>query len=409
MKTSGLYVCALFAGCAVVAACSQTMELSRLQYTPNVNTLRGGGSSPRSYHVLHSFGADRDGNYPNSGLLYRGGAFYGTTYGGGTHHCSGNYGGCGTVISFTTSGSETVLYSFRGTKASGKRPYAGLIDVNGTFFGTTGYGGPFDQGTFFSITKNGSEKVLYTFGKGLDGYYPLSLPLDVGGMLYGTTSAGGTNVCSSSEGCGTVFSITTSGKEKVLYSFGKGNDGRFPDAGLIDVRGTLYGTTYKGGTYAAGAAFSITMDGREKVLHSFGGGTDGANPASELIEVNGTLYGTAPYGGTYGKGIVYSMTTNGKERVLYNFGRGTDASGPYGSLTDVGGTLYGTTVNGGAYGYGTLFSITMGGTEKVLHDFRKGSDGNGPLGNLTYERGSLFGITQAGGAYGGGVAFSLTP
>jgi uncharacterized repeat protein (TIGR03803 family) len=409
MKTSGLCVSALFAGCVVIAACSQPTELSRLQYTPNVNSLRNRGAGPLSYRVLHSFGADRDGDYANSDLLYRGDAFYGTTYGGGTHHCSDDYGGCGTVFSVTTSGSETVLYSFRGTKTSGRRPYAGLIDVNGTFYGTTGYGGPFDQGTFFSMTKDGSEKVLYSFGKGLDGYYPLSVLVDVDDTLYGTTSAGGTNSCLSSEGCGTVFRITTSGKEKVLYSFGEGADGRFPDAGLIDVHGILYGTTYKGGTYGAGSVFSITTDGREKVLHSFGEGTDGRNPASELIDVKGTLYGTTPYGGTRDTGTVFSITMSGKESVLHNFGKGTDASGPYGSLIDVGGTLYGTTVHGGGYGLGTLFSITTGGTEKVLHDFHKGTDGNGPVGDLAYERGSFFGITQAGGAYGSGVVFSLTP
>ena len=409
MKTPSLNLCALFACCVVFAACSQAPGLSGLRYTPNVNSLRNSGAGPLSYRVLHSFGADRDGDYPNSGLLYRGDAFYGTTYGGGTHHCTGNYGGCGTVFSVTTSGSETVLYSFRGTKSSGSRPYAGLIDINGTFYGTTGYGGPFDQGTFFSMTKDGSEKVLYSFGKGLDGYYPLSVLLYIGDTLYGTTAAGGTNICQGSEGCGTVFRITPSGKEKVLYSFGRGTDGRFPDAGLIDVHGILYGTTYKGGTYGAGSIYSITTDGREKVLHSFGEGTDGANPASELIDVKGTLYGTTPYGGTHDRGTVFRITTSGKERVLHNFGKGTDASGPYGGLIDVGGTLYGTTVKGGAYGFGTLYSITTGGTEKVLHDFQKGIDGNGPLGDLAYERGSLFGITQAGGAYGGGVVFSLTP
>ena len=30
---------------------------------------------------------------------------------------------------------------------------------------------------------------------------------------------------------------------KSLYSFGKGSDGQQPKAGLIDVNGTLYGTT----------------------------------------------------------------------------------------------------------------------------------------------------------------------
>ena len=47
--------------------------------------------------------------------------------------------------------------------------------------------------------------------------------------------------------CGTVFSVTTTGEEKALYRFAGGADGYQPDAALIDVNGTLYGTTYYGG------------------------------------------------------------------------------------------------------------------------------------------------------------------
>ena len=53
------------------------------------------------------------------------------------------------------------------------------------------------------------------------------------------------------EGCGTVFSVTPGGTEKVLHSFGEAGDGANPLwADLIDVSGTLYGTTNAGGSYA---------------------------------------------------------------------------------------------------------------------------------------------------------------
>jgi hypothetical protein len=42
---------------------------------------------------------------------------------------------------------------------------------------------------------------------------------------------------------GTVLSITTSGKYTLLHSFGGNFDGRFPQAALLNVNGTLYGTT----------------------------------------------------------------------------------------------------------------------------------------------------------------------
>jgi uncharacterized repeat protein (TIGR03803 family) len=72
--------------------------------------------------------------------------------------------------------------------------------------------------------------------------------VNVRGTLYGTTSAGGSSRNCGSGGCGTVFSITPGGIEKVLYSFGSSPDGYWPEAGLIDVGGTLYGTTAFGGS-----------------------------------------------------------------------------------------------------------------------------------------------------------------
>jgi uncharacterized repeat protein (TIGR03803 family) len=63
------------------------------------------------------------------------------------------------------------------------------------------------------------------------------------GILYGTTGGGGT------VGYGTVFSLDPgTGTEKVLHSFGNDTDGEIPQAGLISVKGLLYGTTNGGGT-----------------------------------------------------------------------------------------------------------------------------------------------------------------
>ena len=47
---------------------------------------------------------------------------------------------------------------------------------------------------------------------------------------------------------GTVFEVSKSGSETVLYSFAGGSDGEFPQAGLVrDAEGNLYGTTLTGG------------------------------------------------------------------------------------------------------------------------------------------------------------------
>ena len=91
-----------------------------------------------------------------------------------------------------------------------------------------------------------SFRVLYRFAGGSDGAQPVAALIDVNGILYGTTENGGGSGCKKL-GCGTVYSITTSGAEKVLHSFAGGSDGAYPAAALVDVNGTLYGTTENGG------------------------------------------------------------------------------------------------------------------------------------------------------------------
>jgi uncharacterized repeat protein (TIGR03803 family) len=276
-------------------------------------------------------------------------------------------------------------------------------------------------GTVFSITRNGTDKVLHSFGNGTDGNVPAAPLLDVNGTLYGTTNTGGAYACDGGY-CGTVFSITPGGVEKVLYSFGRsGADGAFPFAGLINVKGTLYGTTEDGGTHGLGTVFSITPDGTENMLYSFSGGSDGNSPFAPLTEVNGTLYGTTEGGGSFGTGTVFSITTGGLEKVLHSFGKGTDGAYPYAGITDVHGTLYGTTWGGGSHsscgdrygGCGTVFSVTPRGTEALLHRFAGGSDGAYPQAALTEVNGRLYGTTAAGGgasgcAHGCGTIFSIS-
>ncbi|MGB8909225.1 MAG: choice-of-anchor tandem repeat GloVer-containing protein [Candidatus Cybelea sp.] len=53
-------------------------------------------------------------------------------------------------------------------------------------------------------------------------------------------------------GDGTVYSISTAGTERVLYNFAGNTDGANPLTGLINVKGTLYGETYFGGGYGCG-------------------------------------------------------------------------------------------------------------------------------------------------------------
>jgi uncharacterized repeat protein (TIGR03803 family) len=193
-------------------------------------------------------------------------------------------------------------------------------------------------------------KSLYSFGKRFrDAQEPKAALIDLNGTLYGTTVAGGSYLeCFG--GCGTVFTITLSGKEKVLHNFASGSDGANPGASLLAEKGVLYGTTeYGGGEDNFGTVFKISTTGIEKVLHSFGYDDhgfyyyDGANPVASLIDVKGKLYGTTSSGGSNGQGTVFKISTSGKEKVLHSFELYLDAAVPVANLVNVNGTLYGTT------------------------------------------------------------------
>ena len=76
--------------------------------------------------------------------------------------------------------------------------------------------------------------------------------------------------------------------ETVIHRFGRRGDGAAPVANLLNVQGTLYGTTISGGEarcyIGCGTVFRITTDGTESVIHRFTG-ADGESPAASLIDV----------------------------------------------------------------------------------------------------------------------------
>jgi uncharacterized repeat protein (TIGR03803 family) len=307
----------------------------------------------------------------------------------------------------------TSLYSFKGG-TDGANSYASLIDVNGTLYGTTsgngGDGVTSNDATVFEVSASGTERVLYSFKGGTDGANSRTGLIDVDGALYGTTVSGGTS------NDGTVFEVSRSGTERVIYSFKGGTaDGANPSAGLTDVNGTLYGVTGGGGTNNGGAVFAVSRSGTERVIYSFKGGTDGAGPVGTLIDVNGTLYGTTGNGGSISStgGTVFAVSTSGKESVLHSFQAccrvGTDGSFPYAGLIDVNGTLYGTTTHGGASNYGTVFAVSTSGKEGVLYSFKGGTtDGIDPNAVLIFVNGALYGTTAEGGEGGVGTVFEVS-
>jgi uncharacterized repeat protein (TIGR03803 family) len=226
----------------------------------------GGGET-----VLHSFDG-ADGAVPYAGLVRdAAGNLYGTTVGGGA---SGN----GVVFKLDTTGHETVLHSFAGYPTDGASPYVGFLlrDTAGNLYGNTFYGGAFGDGVVFKLDTTGMETILYTFTGSKDGGNPYRALLpNTAGTLWGTTFYGGTSPCGS-QGCGVVFRLGTTGHETVLHSFaGSPTDGAFPDAALVrDAAGNLYGTTVFGGAAGCGVIFKLDTTGTETVLTALTARTD---------------------------------------------------------------------------------------------------------------------------------------
>ena len=107
-------------------------------------------------------------------------------------------------------------------------------------------------------------------------------------------------------GCLGAPGARAGGTIQTLASF-SGANGEYPTAGLIDVSGTLYGTTNNGGGSSAGTLFSYSATNGLQTLVSFSG-ANGANPGAGLIDVSGTLYGTTVSGGSSGYGTLFSYS-----------------------------------------------------------------------------------------------------
>lgn len=248
-----------------------------------------------------------------------------------------------------------------------------------------------------------SFKILHAFGAGSDGAgIQSSVALDKKGSVYGTTERGGEG------GYGTVFKLTQKPDghwtERILYNFRNGDpNGQQPYGGVaLDTTGNLFGTTALGGPYFAGTAFEMTpVPGGWilSVIHNFCSQpdcSDGGDPQASLVfDESGNLYGTAFN--------VFKLTPGPDgwtESALCDVSCNRPTGG---MLLDAKGFLYGTTDGGGDYGLGTVFKLKPmpDGTwsERVLHSFGGPGDGRIPTdGKLALDgAGNLYGTTSTGG------------
>ncbi len=358
----------------------------------------------------------KDGATPEGSLLAVGSVLYGTTNTGGT-------GGAGTVFGINRFTNRAHSYSFPGGFVDGGSPSGNLTDVGGVLYGVGSNGGTNSTGVIYALDPtSGIETIVHSFGPqgGPDGALPFAGLLDVGGILYGTTALGGGRY-----DLGTVYSFNPkNGFERVVHSFTAiGTDGATPYAGLINVGGTLYGATYYGGAFGCGTIFAFDPTTKiTTVLYSFTGGADGSNPYGPLTSIGNVLYGTTQFGGNagcelqYGCGAAFMLDlSTGEFTTIYSFAGSPDAGNPN-SLTSVNGKLFGTAGDGSS-GFGAIFQIDpTTGVEQVVYSFTGGSDGAGAASPLIEVDHALWGVTGSGGSYakhcvqfGCGTVFKLTP
>lgn len=340
------------------------------------------------------------------------------------------------VVATTLTQAQTykysTLYSFTNNGTDPTFPQAPVIlDNAGNIYGTSSTGGNFNFGTVFKLSKTGKLTVLYSFQGTPDGQTPTAAVVrDAAGNLYGTTSGGGTppneksNCVTNYSGCGTVFQVSPSGDETVLYSFTGGNDGVFPGGPLaLDSAGNLYGQApdqlIVTGPSGYGTVYKIDTHGAFSTLYDFCplGTTTGVCPAGYLGRQdynsvtldNGNLYGSAWADGNSDDGAaIFKITPVGVERVLHTFTGGADGEAPGNLTADVHGNLYGTTPGGGNQAP-TLFRITTTGVKTILYTFcslTNCADGHYPYSDVRIDKdGNLYGFVEDGGAYGCGGLF----
>ena len=280
-----------------------------------INTDGTGFTNLHNFTMLDSGAStNSDGAYPQAGLILSGDTLYGTTVNGGGW-------GSGTVFAMNTNGMGfTNLHSFTAVdpvaspNGDGANPQAGLILSGNILYGTAAHGGAAGSGTVFAVKTDGTGFTnLYNFtvldpnvSTNSDGANPQSELTLSAGVLYGTTTSGG------SSGNGTVFALNTDGTGFTnLHTFtaldpdaGTNSDGASPLAGMILADNLLYGTATSGGDSGNGTVFAIKTDGTGfTTIYSLAGDINGSRPFGSLISSGDTLFGT-----TWGAGKIAAAT-----------------------------------------------------------------------------------------------------
>jgi len=358
-----------------------------------------------TFKTLYNFTGGADGEQPAGALYMHAGVIYGATAGSfamGHFTCSGTL--CGTVFSFDPAQSKlSTMYTFA-PNSGGLFPQTGVVMAKGQFYGFNSPPSiPNDYGACFRMDpKTGQEAITYTMGA-VDGSASWSAPTFYNGKLYATASDGGS-------GNGVIFSVDpATGMLTNHYAFSGGSDGFYPIETPVFLNGKMYGTTVYGGSGNFGTIFEWDpATNKEKVVYRFTGGSDGKWPWGEFVVDHGTLYGSV---GTSSTGNVYQFDpVTEKFSIVHTLNGGSEGTDP-GLLVLNKGRLYVST-GGGTTGYGTILQVDPAtGKTEVVHSFTGGADGIDPETLVAY-KGKLYGLTGVDETYPFvhlGTLFEITP
>ncbi len=258
---------------------------------------------------------------------------------------------------------------------------------------TTANGGKNNTGVLFNLDSSGNNFTLrHEFNQYNPGGNPeFSELVELNGLFYGTTTAGGIN------NMGVIFEWDPDSdiyRNKIDFSAANGS---VPLGKLALYEGKFYGMTQVGGANSAGVIYEwdpVTNIYLKKVDLTISGGS---NPQGALTYSNGKFYGMTYAGGANNKGVIFEwdpVSNIYTKRIDLNT---TDGSQPTGYLTDAGGKFYGITNKGGSGNIGVIFewdptSNTY--TKRVDFD---GYNANNSFGSLIEYNGKYYGMSRNGG------------
>jgi uncharacterized repeat protein (TIGR03803 family) len=186
-----------------------------------------------------------DGAHPQGNFSLGGnGAFYGATVNGGAFNE-------GAIFAVTTTGAESVLYSFCAQTGcpDGSSPNGVIQASDGNYYGTTEFHGANSGGTLFKLTPAGVATILYNFCAQTDcddgDLSTNQLAQGTNGILYGAAGGGTT-------GSGVIFSLSNK-----LRSFVE----PVPNSGRVGTKVTILGNNLSGSTAVSfnGTAATFTV------------------------------------------------------------------------------------------------------------------------------------------------------